>query len=185
MTLIEIAPPGYDVELSIAYATADNFTNQPIYARPGCYLHTEAVPCAREAIAQAGILGLRLRLYDAFRPSEAQWVLWNHTPDPNFISDPRSGSPHSRGAAVDLTLIDSDGNELDMGTPFDDFTPSSFHGSETVSVEAQRNRLLLLGLMTGSGWEFYSKEWWHYQLPDAKRLPILSDRDLPIPMMAL
>ncbi|MGH6996513.1 MAG: M15 family metallopeptidase, partial [Stellaceae bacterium] len=116
-------------------------------------------------------------------PSEAQWALWNFRPDPEFLADPRKGSPHSRGVAVDLTLIDARGQALDMGTAFDAFTPLSHHGSTAVSETAQRNRFLLLGLMSAAGWDFYKNEWWHYQLFDSKKYPLLSDADLPEPMM--
>jgi len=126
-----------------------------------------------------------VKIFDAFRPSEAQWRLWHHTPDPEFLADPRRGSPHSRGVAVDLTLVGADGRDLDMGTAFDAFTPLSHHGSLAVSTEAQRNRLLLLGLMTAAGWDFYRNEWWHYQLFDARRYPVLGDAVLPVPMMPM
>src|SRR4051812_21195772 len=123
--LVEIAAPAYDVDIFIAYATANNFTGKPVYARPGCYLHIDAAACLDRAIALAGVLDLRFKIFDAFRPSEAQWVLWDHTPDPDFLADPRRGSPHSMGVALDLTLIDRAGQELDMGTAFDAFTPRS------------------------------------------------------------
>ena len=103
MTLVEIAPPAYDVDIFIAYATPQNFTGKPVYGRPACYLHTDAAACLTRAIDLARPLGLRFKIFDAFRPSEAQWVLWNHTPDPEFLADPKRGSPHSMGAAVDLT----------------------------------------------------------------------------------
>ncbi|MHB1205547.1 MAG: D-alanyl-D-alanine dipeptidase [Rhodospirillaceae bacterium] len=184
MPLIEIAPPGYDVDIFIAYATANNFTGKPVYQRPGCYLHSDAAVCLKAAIDLAKPLGLRLKVFDAFRPSEAQWVLWNHTPDPDFLADPRRGSPHSMGAAVDLTLIDSAGRELDMGTAFDAFTPLSHHGNLEIPPDAQRNRAILLGLMTAAGWDFYRHEWWHYQLFNARvRYPVLDDSAAPIPMM--
>ena len=178
MTLVPIAPPDYDVDLALAYATAENFTGKPIYARAAAYLHPAAAEALRRAVALAGALGLRIRLLDAFRPSEAQWVMWNHTPNPEFLADPRSGSPHSRGAAVDLTLIDRAGRALDMGTGFDAFIAGSHHGSTAVPETAQRNRFLLLGLMTAAGWDFYRNEWWHYQLFDARRFPLLSDSAL-------
>jgi len=184
MLLVPIAPPDFDVDLRIAYATADNFTGAPIYARAACYLHPEATECLERAITIAAGLGFRLRLFDGYRPTEAQWALWRHTPDPEFLADPRRGSPHSRGAALDLTLIDHAGRALDLGTPFDHFSPSSHHGSRGVSVEAQRNRLLLLGLMTDAGWDFYRNEWWHYQLFNARRLPLLSDSAAATRMMA-
>ncbi len=183
MSLIEITPKTHGVEISIQYATVNNFTGAPIYGRPGCYLHPEAEGLLRKAIELADALSLRFKIFDAFRPSEAQWVLWNHTPDPDFLADPRRGSPHSRGAAIDLTLIEPNGRELEMGTPFDAFTPLSHHGNRDVSIEAQRNRALLIGLMTTAGWDFYRNEWWHYQLFDARRLPALSDSVLDKAMM--
>ena len=136
------------------------------------------------AAALAAPHGLRLKLFDAFRPTEAQWRLWEHTPDPDFIADPRKGSPHSRGVAVDLTLIDAEGRELDMGTKFDDFSERAFHGDCQISVEAQRNRFLLLGIMSAAGWDFYSKEWWHYQLFNARSYPLYSDSAVPVGLMS-
>ncbi|CAN0531921.1 unnamed protein product, partial [Laminaria digitata] len=114
---------------------------------------------------------------------EAQWTLCNHTPDPEFLADPNRGSPHSRGVAVDLTLVDPSGNDLDMGTGFDAFTPLSHHGNPGIAAEAQRNRHLLMGIMTTAGWDFYRNEWWHYQLFNARDYDLIQDADLPEPMM--
>ncbi|MHA1108705.1 MAG: D-alanyl-D-alanine dipeptidase [Alphaproteobacteria bacterium] len=183
MELVEITHPEFDVEFDIAYGTDNNFTGKPVYSRPACYLHSSAADALRLAIDSAAALGLRFRIFDAFRPSEAQWVLWNHTPDPDFLADPRRGSPHSRGVAIDLTLIAGDGAALEMGTEFDAFTPRSHHGNGAVSEAAQRNRLLLLGLMTQAGWDFYRNEWWHYQLFNSRSFALISDGELPQPMM--
>jgi D-alanyl-D-alanine dipeptidase len=183
-SLVEITPDSHGVEIDIAYATSNNFTGKPVYSRPGCYLNRDAADHLARAVALAGHMGLRLKIFDAFRPSEAQWILWNHTPDPEFLADPRRGSPHSMGAAVDLTLIDAGGRELDMGTAFDAFTSLSHHGSLEISATAQRHRALLLGVMTSAGWDFYRNEWWHYQLFNARaRYPVLSDTILPTPMV--
>src|SRR5262245_9118196 len=172
MALVAVTEAEYDVEIRLAYATADNLTGRPIYARPLCYLHRDAAAALTRAVAFARKLDLRLRLFDAFRPTEAQWRLWDHNPDPIFVADPRRGSPHSRGVAVDLTLIDRAGAPLEMGTPFDDFTDRAHHDSHAVSALVQRNRFILLGLMSAAGWDFYMKEWWHYQLFDARRYPL-------------
>lgn len=176
--LVRIDPAAYGVDIALAYATSDNFTGRPVYrADAGCFLNAEAAALLAKAVALAAALGLRLKVLDAFRPSEAQWVLWNHTPDPDFLADPRRGSPHSMGAAIDLTLVDAaTGAPLDMGTPFDAFTPLSHHGSLDIAPAQQRNRHLLMGIMTTAGWDFYRHEWWHYQLFDARdRHPLLSD----------
>jgi len=185
MKLVEITPESHDVLLDIRYATADNFTGQPIYRRAACYLLPEAADALQRAIDLARPLGYRFKIFDAFRPSEAQWLMWTHTPDPEFLADPRRGSPHSRGAAVDLTLIDHAGAELPMGTAFDAFTPLSHHGVTQIAAADQHNRALLLGLMTAAGWDFYRNEWWHYQLFDARRYPVLEDGELPQPMMSV
>jgi D-alanyl-D-alanine dipeptidase len=184
MSLVEIKPPAFPVLLDIRYATADNLTGAPIYTRPGCYLNIEAAGLLQKAIQLAATMGLRLKVFDAFRPTEAAWALWNHTPDPNFLADPRKGSPHSRGAAVDVTLVDPDGEELDMGTGFDAFTPLAFHGTLEITPEQQANRALLLGIMTAAGWDFYRNEWWHYQLFQPRRYPLLSDADAGTSMMS-
>ncbi len=183
MDLVEITSAGDDVDIDLAYATERNFTGKPVYRTARCLLHRDAAAALGRAVALAASLGLRFRIFDALRPSEAQWALWNHTPDPGFLADPRRGSPHSRGVAVDLTLIDRNGRALVMGTEFDDFTPLSHHGNLDVAAEAQRNRALLLGIMTGAGWDFYRNEWWHYQLFQSRSYRLLSDRDLPAPMM--
>ena len=183
MELVEIGPPAFDVDIRLAYASADNFTGKPVYARADCWLHADAAAALARACETAAVLGYRLLIFDAFRPAEAQRVLWDHTPDPDFLADPRRGSPHSRGVAVDLTLLDAEGRALDMGTPFDAFTPRSHHGSRAVPAEAQRNRLLLMGLMTDAGWDFYRNEWWHYQLFNSREYPLIGDAELPRPMM--
>jgi len=184
MSLIEITPDSHDVELMIAYATPDNFTGAAVYGRPGCYLHPDAEALLVRAVGLAARQGWRLRIFDAFRPSEAQWKLWNHTPDPVFLADPRKGSPHSRGVAVDLTLVDTgSGRPLDMGTPFDNFSGLAHHGNTGVPETAQENRYRLLGLMTAAGWDCYLKEWWHYQMFNARDYPVLHDGALDAPMM--
>jgi zinc D-Ala-D-Ala dipeptidase len=182
MSLVEITPQSHQLVIDLAYATPRNITGKPIYRSTACYLHTEAATKLSRAVMLAQAIGLGIKVFDAFRPSEAQWLLWNACPDPNFLADPRRGSPHSRGAAIDLTLLDAAGRELEMGTPFDAFTPLSHHANTEISAEAQRNRFILLGLMSAAGWDFYRNEWWHYQLFNAQQYPLLGDADLSAPM---
>jgi len=184
MTLVAITQEEFDVELALAYATADNITGEVIYTHARCFLHRDAAERLAHTVALARPLGYRLKIFDGFRPTEAQWKLWAKFPDPEFVADPRIGSPHSRGAAVDLTLVHRDGGrELDMGTGFDDFTTQSHHGMQDISAEAQLNRLALLGLMTAAGWGWYASEWWHYHLFDREDYPLLDDSAAPASMM--
>lgn len=174
--LTEITPQSHDVLIHLAYATANNFTGAPVYGTQArCFLHIEAAEKLALAVRLADALGYKLKIFDAYRPTEAQWKLWEHTPDPDFLADPNRGSPHSRGVAIDLTLCERDGAELDMGTPFDAFTPLSHHANQEISPEAQRNRHMLLGIMTAAGWDFYRNEWWHYQLFNSRNYELLSD----------
>lgn len=184
MSLVLVDPTRLNAIVSLAYATPENFTGRPIYCRQLCYLHPDAAAALERAVTLARALGLRLKIFDAFRPTEAQWRLWEHTPDPTFVADPRRGSPHSRGVAVDLTLVDAQGVELDMGTGFDDFSPRAFHGDLAIPVDAQRNRHLLLGIMSSAGWDFYAKEWWHYQLFNARTYPLYADSAVRPGLMA-
>ena len=185
MSLVEITPESHDVRIDLKYATADNFTGKAVYrADAKCYLNEDAAGLLTKAVALAKTQGYRFIIYDAFRPREAQWKLWEHTPDPNFLADPAKGSPHSRGAAVDLGLCRWDWTPLDMGTAFDEFHPRSHHGRMDINAEAQRNRLLLMGVMTSADWDFYRYAWWHYQLFNARaRYPVYSDADAPSRVM--
>jgi D-alanyl-D-alanine dipeptidase len=185
MPLVAITEASHGVLLDLVYATPFNFTGQPIYRRAACYLHPDTEACLNRAVAAARRQGWRIRIFDGFRPAEAQWRLWHFLPDPTYIADPRRGSPHSMGAAVDVTLVDAaSGEALDMGTGFDDMRELSWHGAGGLGATAERNRLLLLGLMTSAGFDFYRNEWWHYQLFKPRgRYPVLSDSVLPQGLM--
>ncbi len=166
--------------LDLRYATPDNLTGRPLYTRAVALLLPQAAARLRAASARARAIGLRLRVFDAFRPVEAQWALWRAIEDKRFVADPRLGGVHPRGAAVDLTLEDAiSGEPLDMGTEFDDVTERSAHASPEASAEATRNRAVLLGLMTAAGWDHHGLEWWHYQLFDSQRSPALRASAVP------
>lgn len=179
MTLISIASSPYDLDFDIRYATANNFVGKPFYDEPYMLLHKEAAEKLSSTIAIAKHLGYRLKIFDAFRPLEAQELMWECYPDATYVSPPGKGiTPHCRGIAVDLTLVDSQDHELDMGTEFDAFTPLSHHGSTEISQQAHMNRLVLLGVMTSSGWDYNPNEWWHYQLFDPLAYPVLKRNDI-------
>lgn len=181
--LVEIAPPRDEVVLDLKYASADNIAGETLYAKNLCLLQEEAARRLRLAIKIARGQGLRLWIFDAYRPVEAQWKLWKACPDPIYVADPRRGSHHARGVAVDLTLAEIGGAPLDMGTAFDAMSEQSHHVSTTVSAAAQRNRMLLLGLMTLAGFEHDRHEWWHYQLPEAESYPFIEDGALAPSLM--
>ncbi|OED41939.1 D-alanyl-D-alanine dipeptidase [Endozoicomonas sp. (ex Bugula neritina AB1)] len=174
-----ITEQNHDLKLSLAYATPNNFTGTPVYTNPVCYLHCEATLRLERAIELLKPLKLRLKVWDAYRPLAAQQLLFNHMSDPNYVSHPKTGSrPHCRGVAIDLTLIDQYENELEMGTAFDDFRLLAHHGNDQVSEQAQKNRLMLAGIMSISGFESIPSEWWHYQLPNVSHYPVIEEGEV-------
>ena len=173
--LIKVNKKNIDVQIDLRYSTDNNFTKEKVYFSKECYIHKIAYEHLQIAVEIAKKQKLVLKIFDAYRPPSVQRKLWECLPDPNFIAPPDKGSPHSRGVAVDLTLTDSDGSELDMGTEFDEFSRLSYHGCMDISMKSYQNRLILLGIMTDAGWDFYRNEWWHYQLFNSKRFPLIDD----------
>ncbi len=162
--LVKITEEEFGVILDLRYASENNVCGHKLYSYPFCYLHEAAIKPLKIAINSAKNLGLKLKIFDGFRPIEVQEYMFDKFPG-DFVSNPKSGViPHCRGVAIDLTLCDLKGNELDMGSDFDEFSDLAFHNCAKISKDAQRNRLILLGLMSAAGFDFYSKEWWHYQL---------------------
>ncbi|MDP0563107.1 MAG: D-alanyl-D-alanine dipeptidase [Candidatus Endonucleobacter sp. (ex Gigantidas childressi)] len=174
--LVPITTETHDTLTFLAYATDKNITGKKIYDRPLCLLHKDAASRLSRVIDTITPLGLKVKIWDAYRPMAAQRQLFAHTPNPSYVSDPETGvNSHCRGIALDLTLIDKYGNELPMGTSFDDFRPLAHHGNSQISAEAQRNRLLLAGVMAIAGFEPVDSEWWHYQLPDVYNYPVINE----------
>lgn len=173
--LIEITPHTHDVEIDLVYATDNNFTGKTIYRHAHCLLLEPAEAALRRAVRLAALAGMRLRVYDAYRPPQAQEVLWNFLPDPNFVADLGRGSNHSRGTALDVTLVGRDGEPLDMGTGFDEMVAASGHFHDGLPEPVQRNRLLLVGIMHGAGFAHIDSEWWHYELPGSLALPVIDN----------
>lgn len=148
--------------LDIKYATTDNFTQKKIYDCGKCYLRPEAA--AKLKVIQQELkekYGFGIKLFDCFRPRPYQQRLWDIVPDPDYVTPPHKGSMHSRGLAVDLTLVDKNGKELDMGTAFDFFGPEAHQGYNH-SDAVKRNRWILKSTMEKHGFGSIRTEWWHF-----------------------
>ncbi|MCX9033361.1 D-alanyl-D-alanine dipeptidase [Citrobacter portucalensis] len=174
--LVDLSVIFPSLHIDLKYATADNITGAPIYREARCLLHTEAVTALAKSISIAQLAGLQLVVYDAYRPQQAQAILWNACPDPQYVVDVAIGSNHSRGTAIDVTLMEDRGHLLDMGAGFDEMHDRSHAWHPSVPPAAQRNRLLLNAIMFGGGFVGINSEWWHFELPDAARYPLLDDQ---------
>lgn len=171
--------------VDMRYLGSDNFVGRPIdgYEKPVCYLTREAAAALAEVARDLEPKGLAIKAFDCYRPvrSVAHFVRWardlrdqarkaDYYPQADKRNLFRDGyiaarSGHSRGSTMDISLVRrADGKELDMGTPFDFFSPRSAPGDKSVSAEARANRKLLADAMRSRGFMPYDKEWWHFTL---------------------
>ena len=152
-----------DALVDLRYATADNFTGQVIYEFTEPYLRYGSVKklmAVQEALRE---LGLNMKIWDGFRPFSAQIKMWEVFPDDTYVADPTIGaSNHNRGCAIDLTLVDKEGNELEMPSAFDDFSTQADRDYSDCTETAAQHAQLLEILMEKHGFKGYSGEWWHF-----------------------
>ena len=153
-----------DFILDIKYATADNFLKQAVYDCGECYLREATAKALLAAQKEFVKRGYSLKLFDCYRPLSVQKKMWKILPGTHYVANPAKGSKHNRGAAVDLTLVDlATGEELDMGTPFDTFSPRAHHTYTQLPKEVLDNRKLLKEVMDKYNFKSIYSEWWHYE----------------------
>lgn len=166
------------IVLDLRYATTNNFLKTQIYDVPRCYLHTDAAQALKQVVDELAKDGLGIKIFDAYRPLHAQWRLWEVCPDQRFVADPRKGGRHTRGTAVDLTLIRLfDQSELAMPTEFDSFEKEARADYQDLSQEILANRTKLQDVMIKHGFTTVPYEWWHFDLKDYETYPTL---DIPL-----
>ena len=151
------------------YATDDNFLKTKVYECGECFLRFKTVKSLIEANEDFIRKGYKIKLFDCYRPLDVQKKMWSIVSDPNYVANPSKGSIHNRGGAVDITLIDENGVELDMGTKFDHFGPESAHDYKEFAKEILKNRKLLKKIMMRNDFESFDSEWWHYNLDGSRK----------------
>ena len=152
-----------DILVDLKYATQDNFTGQVIYEFEDVYLRYGMVKKLAAVQEELKDMGLGLKIWDGFRPVTAQFKLWEVCPDPTYVANPETGySNHNRGSAVDVTLVDSQGKELEMPTGFDDFSALADRDYSDCNETATANAMLLQNTMEAHGMSGYFGEWWHF-----------------------
>lgn len=161
--------------LDVKYATKDNFTGEILYDCGKVYLRKKVAEDLVKAHREIKAKGYRMKIFDGYRPLSVQWRMWKKTPDKNYVADPRKGSMHNRGCAVDLTLTDAQGNELDMGTPYDFFGKEA-HLDFPHDKRILANRQLLQEVMKKHNFRPIKTEWWHFS---HRNLYPLSDFPIP------
>jgi zinc D-Ala-D-Ala dipeptidase len=166
-TFVNLKNYSQDFVYDMKYATEDNFLKAKVYDCAECFLRLKTVNALIKANQKFIKKGYRIKIFDCYRPLDIQKQMWKIVPNPQYVANPAKGSIHNRGGAVDITLVDSDGNELDMGTPFDFFGEEASHNYNKLSDEVKVNRQLLKKIMTKSDFNSFDSEWWHYNLKEA------------------
>ena len=160
--LVDIKEVDPRIVVDMKYSTGDNFTKKRLYDSNTCFLRKSTAVKLDAVQKKLEGMNLGLKVWDCYRPLAVQKIFWAILPDERFVANPETGSRHNRASAVDVTLVDSQGRELQMPTGFDDFSPRADHHYQDLPDQAIRNRELLKDLMEKAGFIPLPEEWWHY-----------------------
>jgi len=174
--LIKFVP---NIKLDIRYATANNFTHRPVYTEARAFLQRPAAAALVKAAQALKPMGYGLLVFDGYRPWSVTKIFWDITPDSNkrFVANPKTGSRHNRGCAVDLSLYDlKTGKEIQMTGAYDEMTERSYPTYTGGTAQQRKIRDLLRSVMEAQGFKVNEFEWWHF---DYKDWPHYTITDVP------
>lgn len=166
-TFVNLKDYSGDFLYDMKYASSDNFLKAKVYDCAECFLRLKTVNALLVANKKFIKKGYKIKIFDCYRPLDIQKKMWKIVSNPKYVANPSKGSIHNRGGAVDITLVDSAGKELDMGTAFDFFGIEASHNYPNNSTAVKQNRIILKKIMTDSGFNSFDSEWWHYNLKAA------------------
>ena len=172
--LVDITTVIPDAVIDMRYATADNFTGKHVYPVARCKLRRAVATRLAKAAAALREQSRRLLVWDCYRPTSVQEAFWKLVPDERYVANPKQGSRHSRGAAVDVALVDADGKPLTLPTKFDEFTEAA-HRSKALAGEQGAEARRLEKAMKAAGFVGMPTEWWHFDAPDAAKFPLSNE----------
>jgi CubicO group peptidase (beta-lactamase class C family)/D-alanyl-D-alanine dipeptidase len=175
--LVDLSTLDPAIHFDIRYATKNNFLGQPVYSQAKAYLQRPAAEALLSASRKLKALGYGLLIHDAYRPWYVTKIFWDATPDDKriFVADPKEGSRHNRGCAVDLSLYDlKTGEPIQMTGVYDEMSERSYPFYPGGTSLERWHRNLLRNAMEGAGFQVYEFEWWHFDYKDWRRYPILN-----------
>ena len=159
------------LSIDLPYATINNFVEEKMYECPRCFLRPEAAEALQKVHSELIVAGYHLKLLDCYRPKSVQEKLWAKVPNATYVTPPKKGSMHNRGFAVDVTLIDAAGEEVDMGSPFDYFGRRAHQDFYDLDPAILARRKLLKETMAQFGFKHIRTEWWHYSYQGPYKSP--------------
>ncbi len=175
--LVELVKLDPTIKLDIRYASSNNFMGTPFYDEARAFLQRPAAEALVRVSKKLKPLGYGLIIHDGYRPWYVTKMFWDATPDDKkiFVADPKEGSRHNRGCAVDLSLYDlKTGQELEMPSGYDEMSPRAYPDYQGGTAEQRRLRDLLRRAMESEGFTVYEYEWWHFDYKDWAKYPILN-----------
>ena len=164
------------IVLDLRYATTNNFTNHQLYPNiKTTYMRLPAATALAKVQKELNEKGLGLKVWDAYRPYAATELMWELVKDERYTANPAKGSGHNRGIATDLTIVDlKTGDEINMGTGFDNFTDTAHHIFKNLPEDVLNNRRLLKSTMEKYGFKAFDTEWWHYYWPNDREYEVMN-----------
>ena len=166
-TFVNLKDYSNEFVFDMRYATENNFLKAKVYDCAECYLRYKTVKALIQANDAFLKKGYRIKIFDCYRPLDIQHRMWKIVSNPKYVANPNKGSIHNRGGAVDITIVDLQGQKLNMGTEFDHFGSEAAHGFEGFTREIRHNRKLLKKTMERHNFRAFNSEWWHYNLKDS------------------
>ncbi|HEA23220.1 hypothetical protein LCGC14_1034240 [marine sediment metagenome] len=163
-TFIRLAEFSDEFAYDLRYATKNNFLKEKVYDCAECYTRVKTAKALLAANTDFRDKGVRIKFFDCYRPNSVQYKMWEIVPNPQYVANPKKGSIHNKGGAVDITLETLDGEALDMGTDFDYFGKRAYHDMTNLPQHILDNRKLLKQTMEKHGFWSIRTEWWHYNL---------------------
>jgi len=151
-----------NIVLDIRYATENNFTKTKLYDCEQCMLRYAVAKDLAKANLEFMKCGVRIKIFDGYRPHYVQYKMWEVVPNVNYVANPAVGSIHNRGGAIDVSLVDSLNQDVDLGTDYDFFGKEAFHNYQNFSDTILQNRLLLKNILQQNNFMAIKTEWWHY-----------------------
>lgn len=172
--LVDVASVIPDAVIDMRYATTNNFVGEVMYSAARCKLRRAVAVRLAKAARLLRDQDRRLLIWDCYRPRSVQQKLWDRAPDKSFVANPKYGSRHNRGAAIDLAIVDEDGAAVPLPTEYDDFTKAAYRVHALRGergLEAKR----LAAAMKRAGFIGIANEWWHYDAPDSARFELADE----------
>jgi len=174
--LVELTTLDPSIKLDVRYASERNFVGRPVYAEARAFLQRPAAEALVRAHRALQARGYGALVFDGYRPWSVTKLFWDLTPRDKraFVADPRKGSKHNRGCAVDMSLYDlATGREVEMPSAYDEMSPRAYPGYAGGTSDERARRDLLRSAMEREGFTVEPNEWWHFNYKDWRLYPIL------------